>query len=145
MSNPAGSTDLLCWRCGHSLAGLTLPLRRLEECPGCGAQLHVCRLCASFAPRRPKGCREEDAEEVRNKESANFCDFFRPGAGAFDPATQTAERQAREALAGLFGGDRAAPPGPASARGDEPATRTQGADDAHRRAEDLFRKPDSQR
>ena len=33
--------DLVCWKCGASLAALTLPLRRLEECPACHAELHV--------------------------------------------------------------------------------------------------------
>ena len=37
--------ELSCWKCGASLAELTLPLRRLEECRACGAELHVCRLC----------------------------------------------------------------------------------------------------
>src|SRR5437764_1378590 len=33
--------DLVCWKCGAPLAELTLPLRRLEECPQCHAELHA--------------------------------------------------------------------------------------------------------
>ena len=60
---------LHCYRCGESLAALTLPLSRLDECPKCYVHLHVCRMCERFAPRRPKGCSEEDAPEVRDKKS----------------------------------------------------------------------------
>jgi hypothetical protein len=98
------ANELVCWRCGASLATLTLPLRRAEECPGCRSQLHVCRLCVHYDRSRPKQCREDDAEEVRDKERANFCDWFRPRAGAFDAAGAAAEQQAKDALAALFGG-----------------------------------------
>lgn len=97
------SHDLVCWHCGASLAALSLPLRRLEECPACHAQLHVCRMCRSWDPRLQRKCREEDAEEVRNREQANFCDYFRPRPGAWDAAGAAAEAAARDQLAALFG------------------------------------------
>jgi hypothetical protein len=93
---------LVCWGCGASLAGLSLPLCRTDECPSCRRQLHVCRLCLNFAPHRPKKCRQEEAEEVRNKEQANFCDWFKPRPGAFDGAIASAEQQARNRLDDLF-------------------------------------------
>jgi hypothetical protein len=98
--------DLSCWRCGTSLAALTLPLRRAEECPACRSQLHVCKLCVHYDRTRPRQCREEGAEEVRDKERANFCDWFKPRSGAFDAAGATAEQQAKDALAALFGGPK---------------------------------------
>jgi len=94
---------LQCWRCGASLAHLRLPLGRSEECAACRSQLHVCRLCRHFDRSRPKQCREDDAEEVRDKERANFCDWFKPRPGAFDAAGPAAEAAARSALDGLFG------------------------------------------
>ena len=100
------SETLVCWRCGASLAALSLPLRRAEECPACASQLHVCRMCVSWAPQRPRKCAEEDAEEVRDKERSNFCDYFRPRPGAFDGAVASAEQQARDQLAALFGGKK---------------------------------------
>lgn len=102
------SQELVCWRCGNSLAMLSLPLRRLEECPACRAELHVCRMCCSYDSRVVRKCREDDAEEVKNKDQANFCDYFRPRPGAFDAALAAAEQQARDRLAGLFGGSPAA-------------------------------------
>lgn len=103
------SHDLVCWRCGGSLAALTLPLRRLEECPACRAELHVCRLCAFYDPYVAKKCREDDAEEVKAKEQANFCDYFRPRPGAFDSVAAQAEQRAKDQLAALFGGGAQAP------------------------------------
>ena len=93
---------LRCYRCGESLAALTLPLSRLDECPKCRVHLHVCRMCERYAPRRPKGCSEEDAPEVRDKKGANFCDYFKPHANAYQPAEQQAEEAARAQLDALF-------------------------------------------
>ena len=95
--------DLVCWKCGASLAALTLPLRRLEECPKCRAELHVCRMCADYDTRVAHQCREPAAEEVRDKAHANFCDFFKPRPAAYI-APDTAEvEQARAELDRLFG------------------------------------------
>ena len=93
---------LRCYRCGNDLVSLTLPFARLDECPQCRVHLHVCRMCMRFAPRRPTGCSEGDAPEVRDKASANFCDYFKPSAGAFDGAAQAAEARARTELDALF-------------------------------------------
>ena len=74
---------LVCWKCGASLADLTLPLLRLEECRKCGAELHVCKLCEWYSIAVAKHCREPIAEEVNDKERANFCDYFKPRPDAF--------------------------------------------------------------
>jgi hypothetical protein len=103
------SHDLICWRCAASLAALSLPLRRLEECPACRAELHVCRMCVQYDPRITRKCREENAEEVKGKDQANFCDYFKPRAGAFDSAQAAAEQQAQGQLAALFGATSASP------------------------------------
>ena len=59
--------DLSCWKCGAALAALSLPLRRLDVCPQCRAELHVCKLCVDHDTRVAKHCREPTAEEVRDK------------------------------------------------------------------------------
>lgn len=97
-------TGLVCWKCGGSLADVLLPLRRLEECVACGGQLHVCRLCEFFDPRVAKSCRETVADEVKDKEHANFCDYFRPRPGAYQPRDVAAADAARSKLDSLFGG-----------------------------------------
>jgi hypothetical protein len=96
------AAGLACWKCGASLADLTLPLRRLEECPKCRSELHVCRMCVDYDTSVAKHCREPTAEEVREKTRANFCDFFKPRAGAY-AAPNTAEvDRARAELEKLF-------------------------------------------
>jgi len=113
---------LACYRCGASLAALTPPLARLDLCPECGVELHVCRMCLHYAPREPTGCDEEDALEVRDKTRANFCDYFEPNPNAYDAADQAAEQRARAALEALFGADAGGAAGPtrsATAPGDD--------------------------
>jgi len=100
---------LVCWKCGASLGHLSLPLRRLEECKACGAELHACRLCEFHDPGVAKACREPVAEEVKDKSRANFCDYFRPRAGAWQGGG--GQDAARAALESLFGGAPAQPDG----------------------------------
>ena len=125
----ANDASLRCYRCGESLAALGLPFRRLELCPACGVELHVCRMCRHYAPTLPDGCDEDDAIVVRDKTGANFCDYYKPDPGAFDGYEQRAELAARQRLNALFGD---APP---SDEPPEPAT-----DSALNAAEKLFRK-----
>ncbi len=124
---------LRCYRCGASLAALSLPLRRLDLCPACGVELHVCRMCGHYAPTKPDACDEEDAVPVHNKTTANFCDWFAPDPAAFDGRALGAENEARSRLNALFGG-AAESPGQAVGTGE-------GEKDALRdAAEKLFRK-----
>ncbi|HEY1899400.1 MAG TPA: hypothetical protein VGG49_06390 [Steroidobacteraceae bacterium] len=95
--------ELVCWKCGASLAALSLPLRRLDECRQCGAELHVCRMCVEFDPRAYQQCREPTVEEVRDKTRANFCDHFKPRSGAWSGTPGAPNDAARSALDKLFG------------------------------------------
>jgi len=98
-------TDVLsCFRCGASLEKLTLPLSQRDECPECTIHLHVCLMCEFFDPDVPKKCREDDAEEVVDKEKMNFCEWFRPNSEAFDPVRAGKAAKARSELDALFGG-----------------------------------------
>src|SRR5262245_20848949 len=97
-------SELVCWKCGASLADYTLPLRRLEECRKSGAELHVCKLCEWYSLAVAKHCREPIAEEVKDKERANFCDYFKPKAGAYTAAPVEAAAKAKADIEALFGG-----------------------------------------
>ena len=96
--------ELNCWRCGASLAELTPPIERRDECPACRAQLYVCKFCKFHDPRVAKQCREPEAEEVKDKERANFCGYFEPNPNAYVPADTTSANRARAGLDALFGG-----------------------------------------
>src|SRR5690606_12344548 len=89
---------LVCWKCGASLAALPLPLSRLAECPADRAELHVCRLCRFFDARTARQCSEIRAEEVIDKERANYCDWFKPRPGAYDARTREKAVSARALL-----------------------------------------------
>ena len=95
--------NLVCWKCGLSLAALSLPLSRRDECPRCRAELHVCRMCADYDTRVAKHCREPTAEEVSDKTRANFCDFFAPRPGAYVAPDTAAIDKSRAELDKLFG------------------------------------------
>ena len=95
--------QIACYRCGGSLAELSLPLSRQDECPHCQVYLHVCRMCRHYDRDVTRQCREDDAEDVVEKERLNFCDFFSPAENAFNPAEKVAADEAKQALDSLFG------------------------------------------
>ncbi len=82
-------------------------------------------MCRFYDPAMTKQCTEDDAEEVKEKARANFCDYFSPSDQVFDPALTAGEAQARKELGTLFG---------AADGEDQP-----GDSDASSDAEDLFR------
>ncbi|MBN1237076.1 MAG: hypothetical protein JXB36_01170 [Gammaproteobacteria bacterium] len=126
---------LRCYRCGASLAELSLPLSRLDECPACRAELHVCRMCTHYSPRLAEGCDEDDAPDVRDRAAANFCDYFRPDPHAYDSSAADPDAAARAQLEALFGD---APADGAEQAG--PQEHDDSNDAARRAAEALFRK-----
>lgn len=122
------SDDLVCWRCGAELSSLPFPFSRTAECPKCNADLYVCRMCRWYDPRVSRQCRETVAEEVKNKERANFCGYYQARPNAYQARDDSAEQSARAQLDALFGG------GPSEANSPTP-------DAARDALEDLFRKP----
>ncbi|HKQ81702.1 MAG TPA: hypothetical protein VJS42_05875, partial [Steroidobacteraceae bacterium] len=117
--------ELVCWKCGASLAALSLPLRRQDECRACGAALHACKLCEFYDVTVAKHCREPIAEIVREKDRANYCDYFKPRPGAYSTKRDTEAGAAKAQLDALFGGSTAGP---------------SAADDVRRKLDDLFKK-----
>lgn len=107
---------LVCWKCGASLEALSLPLRRLDECKACSAELHACKLCVDYDVTKAKHCREPIAEEVRDKEHANFCDYFKPKPGAYVPPDREARDASKAGLDALFGGASATVKSPDASR-----------------------------
>ena len=121
---------LTCWKCGVSLAEVPVPFARVAECPACRADLHVCRMCEFFDPGVRRGCKEPVADEVSDRERANFCGYFTPvagvGPGVGPGAGDGAARAARTELDALFGLPSSVP----HSAGDE--------DEARRRLDELF-------
>jgi len=131
--------SLNCWKCGCALAELPVPLRRQDECPACGTDLRVCRMCEFYDTSVAKSCREPVAEEVTDKERSNFCDYFRARPGAHDNAAAAAGDAARgelEALFGVEGNRKGAAPMPDAGRLAD--RRRAQAEEARRKLDALF-------
>ena len=88
MSEPR---ERLCHRCGRDI-GPTITVGRRDTCLGCGADLHCCLNCDFYDPAYHNHCREPHSERQVDKQTGNFCDFFRfrrgprGTAGPADPA-----------------------------------------------------------
>ena len=55
----------------------------------------------------PRQCRKNDAEDVADKEKANFCEWFDPSESAFDPELKAKADAAQHGLDSLFSEDNA--------------------------------------
>lgn len=89
---------LICFSCSKEIP-LIGNVGRRDECPHCRADVHVCKNCDFYDPKVYNECRETQADVVREKDRANFCDYFTPrkgGSGAEDK--RAALRAAAEAL-----------------------------------------------
>lgn len=65
----------VCFSCGTSLS-FSAEVGRREECPQCRVDVHVCKNCHFYDKNSYNECREPQAEVVREKDRANFCDYF---------------------------------------------------------------------
>ncbi len=68
-----------CWKCGRGIElapGARVASR--DACPQCDADLHSCRNCKFYDPSKNNQCAEPQAEWVREKGAANYCDYFSP-------------------------------------------------------------------
>ena len=137
------SDPLNCWKCGHTLEDMSTPLRRRDECPACGTDLHVCRMCEFYDTSVAKSCREPVAEEVTDKERANFCDYFRGRAGVQAAGGVAEAEAARVELDALFGIDSEAGDAPEGAEAEDLMARKRAeADEARKQLDALFGKDD---
>ena len=68
-----------CFFCNQEIIEKKVHIR--DECPTCGRDLHICRNCRFFDANAYRQCRENLREPVRDKERANFCDFFQAAGG----------------------------------------------------------------
>ena len=89
-----------CYFCG---ADIDIPVYRSTLCPACGRDVKICLNCVFYSPGSHWECRETIPEAVRDKERANFCDYFRLGSrsGKNSGGDNTAGH--RKAFDDLFG------------------------------------------
>ena len=96
-----------CWNCGAPATDEPMPLARESRCRVCGKDLHACRQCTFYETSKGKSCAEPVADEVRDKERANFCGYFTVHSGAYTGNDQA--QAARAQLAAMFDLDDASP------------------------------------
>ena len=68
---------MVCHNCGREIK-LIGKVMRSDECPHCEADVHCCKNCRFFDPGKSNQCSEPEADYVRDKIKANFCDYFNP-------------------------------------------------------------------
>lgn len=49
---------------------------RREECHSCRSDVHVCKNCRFYDESSYNECRETQADVIREKDRANFCDYY---------------------------------------------------------------------
>lgn len=90
----------ICHACTKKLVE-NLKVGRKDECPSCGADLRCCLNCVFYDRASSKQCRETVTELMREKEKANFCDYFEYAENRI-AATDPGISPARKALDDLF-------------------------------------------
>jgi hypothetical protein len=118
-----------CWRCGAAIKPDQRPITRLERCRACQADLHVCRQCHHYTTRLTGYCSHDHAEPPRDRDRANFCQYFTPRPGPHTPRERAEARRARDGLDALFG---------ATAESSEPNGQRPEADRAREELDRLF-------
>ncbi len=88
-----------CNFCGESI---TAPVYRRSVCPQCGKDLKICLNCEFYSPGSQWDCHETIPEAVRDKERANFCDYFRIAAHNRSTAQKKDPNTHREKFNSLF-------------------------------------------
>jgi len=96
-------------------------------------------MCEFYAPSVAKSCREPVAEEVTDKERANFCDYFRAQSGVHAAGGVAEADAARAQLEAMFG---VAGTGNEPSSSDDPEAllerKREKADEARRQLDALF-------
>lgn len=64
-----------CFKCQTKLE-LMQGFSRREDCPKCGADIHCCYNCKFYDQGSYNECKETTADVVKEKDRANFCDYF---------------------------------------------------------------------
>ena len=82
-----------------------MEVHRSTTCPSCDADLRCCLNCQFFSRGSHWDCRETIDEQVRTKDRANFCGFFRYkvlAAGTEPPDRASPQGKDRDAFDSLF-------------------------------------------
>lgn len=88
-----------CYRCRSEMS-FEGRVRREATCPSCHSDVHVCVNCRFYDRSAHNQCKDPAAEFVRDKERANFCEFFELGGSTLGAAKPSSAKSAFESLFG---------------------------------------------
>ena len=97
------STGFVCWNCGTNIDDVPRPISRHASCGTCFNELHCCRMCKHYDPKRTMQCFEDRADPPIEKGNANFCDFFALTRNTYNPDNKPKVDDAKAKLDELFG------------------------------------------
>lgn len=89
-----------CYNCGEVFE---VKVYRNTECSSCGKDAKVCLSCKFYSPGSHWDCNENLREAVREKDRANFCDFFELSSNYKGLTGKDRELNAKKAFNSLFG------------------------------------------
>ncbi len=89
-----------CYNCGKEFE---VKVYRNTECSSCGKDAKVCLNCRFYSPGSHWDCSESIREAVREKDRANFCDFFELASNFTGNSGKNKEDKAKNAFNSLFG------------------------------------------
>ncbi len=96
------SRMLKCHSCGSPMEFDMI--YRTTVCPTCGKEVKVCLNCRFYSPGAHWDCKETIPEPVREKDRANFCDYFQPAhIGGQGIGRSGSKQNARDSFDKLFG------------------------------------------
>lgn len=88
-----------CFSCQTELKFSDAKISFREECPKCRSDVHVCKNCHFYDPKAYNECKETSADVVREKDRANYCEYFTAKAAGAAPEDKAAAlKAAAEAL-----------------------------------------------
>jgi predicted RNA-binding Zn-ribbon protein involved in translation (DUF1610 family) len=92
----------MCYFCGTPIDA-NMRVYRSTTCPTCGKDLKICLNCRFYDPGAHWQCKETIPDPVREKDRANFCDYFQLNRGGSRGADGGKTEKAREQFKSLFG------------------------------------------
>lgn len=82
---------MICWKCLKSIEKDKIGFR--DVCQHCGSDLHTCTDCRYYAPGKPNDCLVPGTDFVRDRETANFCEEFKPRTESKPPSSSEKSRR----------------------------------------------------
>ena len=90
-----------CALCGRQV-DVARTISRRDTCRSCGGDLHICLNCRFYSVTAHNKCIETKAEHQRDRDRANFCDYFQYREGGAPSGGDDASARARRDLDDLF-------------------------------------------